>query len=34
MAYEMLHRMRNRRKGKIGHIVVKLDFSKVYDRVE
>ena len=34
VAYEMLHRMQNRRKGKIGNMVVKLDFSKVYDRVE
>ena len=34
VAYEMLHRKRNRRKGKIGHVVVKLDISKAYDRVE
>ncbi|XP_075640643.1 uncharacterized protein LOC142612431 [Castanea sativa] len=34
VAYEMLHRMRNRRKGKLGHMAVKLDISKAYDRVE
>ena len=34
VAYEMLHRMRNRRKGKTGHMAVKLDISKAYDRVE
>ena len=34
VAYEMIHRMRNRRKGKVGHMAVKLDVSKAYDRVE
>ena len=34
VAFEMLHRMRNRRKGKTGHMAVKLDISKAYDRVE
>ena len=34
VAFEMLHRMRNRRKGRIGHMAVKLDISKAYDRVE
>ena len=34
VAYEMLHRLRNKRKGKIGHMAVKLIISKVYDRVE
>ena len=34
VAYEMLHWMRNRRKGKTWHMVVKLDISKAYDRVE
>ena len=33
-AFEMLHRMRNKRKGKTGHMAVKLDISKAYDRVE
>ena len=32
VAYEILHHMRNRRKGKIGHMAVKLDISKAYDR--
>ena len=30
----MLHRMRNRRKGKTDHLIVKLDISKAYDKVE
>ena len=34
VAFEMLHRMRNTRKGKIGHMAVKLDISKAYDKVE
>jgi len=34
IAFEMLHRMRNRRNGKTGHMAVKLDISKAYDRVE
>ena len=34
VAYEMLHRLRNKRKGRVGHMAVKLDISKVYDRVE
>ena len=34
VAFEMVHRMRNRRKGKVGHMAVKLDISKAYDRVE
>ena len=34
LTFEMLHHMRNRRKGKIGHMAVKLDISKAYDRVE
>ena len=34
VAYEMLHRMRNRRRGKTGHMAIKLDISKSYDRVE
>jgi len=34
VAYEMLHCMQNRRKGKIGHMVVELNISKAYDRVE
>ena len=34
VAFEMLHCMRSRRKGKTGHMAVKLDISKAYDRVE
>ena len=34
VAYELLHRMRNRRKGRMGQKTVKLDISKAYDRVE
>ena len=33
VAFEMLHRIRNRTKGKKGHMTVKLDISKAYDRV-
>ena len=32
--YEILHKLRNKRQGKIGHIAVKLDISKAYDHVE
>ena len=34
VAFEILHHMRNRTKGKKGHMAVKVDISKVYDRVE
>ena len=34
VAFEMLHRVRNRRRGKVGHMAVKLYVSKAYDRVE
>ena len=34
VAYEILHRMRNRRRGKVGQMAVKLNISKAYDRVE
>ena len=34
VAFEMLHRMWNRWRGKFGHMAVKLDISKAYDRVE
>ena len=33
-AYELLHKMRNKRKCKIGQMGVKLDISKTHDRVE
>ena len=34
VAYEMIHRMRNKQRGKVEHIAIKLDVSKAYDRVE
>ena len=34
MAYETLHAMHGRKKGKKGAIALKLDISKAYDRVE
>ena len=34
IAYELLHRIRNKRWGKVGHLAVKLDISKAYDQVE
>lgn len=34
IAHELLHSMKNNTKGKIGRMVVKLDMSKVYNRVE
>ena len=34
VAYETLHAMHSRKKGKKGSIALKLDISKAYDRVE
>ena len=34
IAFEVLHRIHNRRRGKRGHMAIKLDISKAYDRVE
>lgn len=34
VAYEMLHSVKIRQKGKMGSMTIKLDMSKVYDRVE
>ena len=34
VAFEILHHLRNRTKGKKGHMAVKVDISKAYDRVE
>ena len=34
VAFEMVHKMRNRRRGKVVHMAVKLDISKAYNRME
>ena len=34
VAYEMINMMRNRRRGKVRHMAVKLDVRRAYDRVE
>lgn len=34
IAYEMTHFLKKRRKGEEGSTAIKLDLSKVYDRVE
>ena len=34
IAFEVLHRIRNKRTGRTGQMAVKLDISKAYDRVE
>ena len=34
VAYEVLHAMQGRKKGKTGALSLKLDVSKAYDRVE
>jgi len=34
VAYENLHTMSSRMKGKKGYMAIKLDMSKAYDRVE
>ena len=34
VAFEVLHKMRNKRTGKKGQMAIKLDISKAYDQVE
>lgn len=34
VAYEMLHSMKTRKKGKIGSMAIKLDISKAYDQIK
>ena len=34
VAFETLHHMKTKKKGNLGFITMKLDMSKVYDRVE
>ena len=34
VAFKVLHKMRNKRTRKKGHMAIKLDISKAYDRVE
>lgn len=34
VAHELLHTLKRHKRGKVGHMAVKLDMSKAYDRVE
>lgn len=34
LAYEILHTMKARKKGKIGNTTIKFDMSKAYVRIE
>ena len=34
VAFETLHHMKTKKYGKVGHMALKLDMSKAYDRLE
>ena len=34
VAFETLHHMKSKKRGKVGHMALKLDMSKAYDRLE
>lgn len=34
IAFEIIHAMKNKRKGRRGDVAVKIDISKAYDRIE
>ena len=34
MAFETLHHMKMKKTGKVGHMALKLDMSKAYDKLE
>jgi len=34
VAYEIVHHMKCKRKGKMGEVALKIDISKAYDRVD
>ena len=34
VAFKTLHHMKRKKRGKVGHMVLKLDMSKAYNRLE